>query len=75
MVHYFLYLAIVINPMLFGFGGYFLYDSIFHSGPTQLFEVIGGAQLLALGLILMYSEIKSVMRWISATRTEQRHHS
>jgi hypothetical protein len=39
---YFLNLTIPGILLLIGFGGYFLYDSMAHSGP-QLSEVIGGA--------------------------------
>lgn len=75
LTHHFLNLTFVITLILFGFGGYFLFDSISHSGPAQFPEVIGGALLLAVGLILLYSQVRLAVTWINAARAENQRNS
>ena len=68
MASYFLNLTILITLMLIGFGGYLLDDSISHSGPSQLPEVMGGASLLALGLIALLPQVRLALKWVQAVR-------
>ena len=68
MASYFLSLTIPVTVMLIGFGGYLLDDSISHSGPSQLPEVVGGASLLALGLIALLPQVRLALRWMQAVR-------
>ena len=75
MAGYFLSLMMVATLILFGFGGFFVYDSVSHTGLSQFPEVIGGALLLALGLTLLYSQAKLAVRWLHAVRTEHHRNS
>jgi len=68
MASYFLNLTIPVTLMLIGFGGYLLDDSISHSGTAQLPEVMGGASLLALGLIALLPQVRLALRWMHAVR-------
>jgi hypothetical protein len=68
MASYFLNLTIPVTLMLIGFGGYLLDDSISPSGPSQLAEVMGGASLLALGLIALLPQVRLALRWMHAVR-------
>jgi hypothetical protein len=68
MASYFLNLTIPVTLMLIGFGGYLLDDSISHSGASQLAEVMGGASLLALGLIALLPQVRLALRWMHAVR-------
>jgi hypothetical protein len=72
MASYFLNLTIPVTLMLIGLGGYFLDDSISHPGPSQLLEVMGGASLLALGLIALLPQVRLALRWMQAVRN---HHN
>ena len=72
MAGYFLNISIAAILILLGSGGFFLYDSVAHSGPSQLPEVMGGASLLALGLILLSLPAKVAVRWMRAELAE--HH-
>jgi len=68
MAGYFLNISISAVLFLLGSGGFLLYDSVAHSGPSQLPEVLGGAKLLALGLILVCLPAKLAIRWMRAER-------
>jgi protein-S-isoprenylcysteine O-methyltransferase Ste14 len=68
--YYFLTLTITATLLLLGSGGALLYDSVSHNLPSELPEVIGGALLFALGLILLYSQARLAVRWIHVIRTE-----
>ena len=68
MASYFLNLTVPVTLMLIGFGGYLLDDSISHSGTSQLPEVMGGASLLALGLIALLPQVRLALRWMQAVR-------
>lgn len=75
MAGYFLNLTIVATLILFGSGGFLVYDSVSHPGISQFAEVSGGALLLALGLTLLYSLAKFVVRWMHATKTPHHRNS
>ena len=68
MASNFLSLTIPATLVLIGFGGYLLDDAIFHSGPSQLAGVMGGASLLALGLIVLLPQARLALRWMQAVR-------
>ena len=68
MASNFLGLTIPATLVLIGFGGYLLDDSISHSGPSQLAGVMGGASLLALGLIALLPQVKFALRWMREAR-------
>jgi len=68
MAGYFVNISISAVLVLLGSGGFLLYDSVAHSGPSQLPEVLGGASLLALGLILFSLPAKLAVRWMRAAR-------
>jgi len=42
MLGYFLNLTIMATVILFGSGGFLVYDSVSHAGMSQIPEVIGG---------------------------------
>jgi hypothetical protein len=73
--YYFLTLTITATLLLLGSGGTLLYDSVSHNLPSQFPELIGGALLLALGLILLYSQTKLAVRWIHIIRVENQRNS
>ncbi len=62
MLGYFLNLTIMATVILFGSGGFLVYDSVSHAGMSQIPEVIGGASLLALGLILVYPQVRFAIK-------------
>ena len=68
MASYFLNLTVPVTLMLIGFGGDLLDDSISHSGPSELPEVMGGASLLALGLIALLPQARLALRWMQVVR-------
>jgi len=74
MLGYFLNLMIVATLILFGSGGFLVYDSVSHGGLSQFPEVIGGAALLALGLILLYPQVRFAIK-MHVWRIEQDRHS
>jgi len=74
MAGYFLNISISAVLFLLGSGGFLLYDSVAQSGPSQLPEVLGGATLLALGLILVSLPAKLAVSWMRAERAA-RHRS
>jgi len=53
-----------VTLILFGCGALLIYDSILNSTPFQGAEVIGGASLLALGLIAGYPQVRLALRWM-----------
>ena len=65
MWDHFVNLIIATTLILLGFGGFLLFDSMGHTAAFQLPEVIGGAFLLALGLILLFSQAKRTVRWFN----------
>ncbi len=70
MASYFLNLTIPVTLMLIGFGGgYLLDDSMSHSGPSELPKVMGGASLLAVGLIALLPQVRLALRWMHAVRS------
>jgi hypothetical protein len=70
MAGYFLNLSIPFTVIVLGFGGFLLHDSVSSSGPWQLQEVIGGALLLALGLISAYPQLRFAIRWMQDWRAQ-----
>ena len=70
MAGYFLSLSIPFTVMVLGFGGFLLHDAVSRSGSAQLQEVIGGALLLALGLIATYPQLHFAVRRIQDGRAQ-----
>ncbi len=70
MAGYFLNLTVPATLVLLGFGGFLLHDSVSLSGPSQLPEVMGGALLLALGLIAAYPQLRMILRWMQYRRAQ-----
>lgn len=69
---YFLNLTIPATLLLLGFGVFLLQDSLSVSGPSQLPEVIGGALLCALGLIVAYPQLRLALRWTQERRDQNK---
>ena len=75
MSGHFLSLSLPVTLILFGCGALLIYDSILNSTPLQGAEVIGGASLLALGLIAGYPQVRLARRWMHTDRADhQRNH-
>lgn len=72
MAGYFLSLSIPLTVIVLGFGGFLLHDSASSSGPAQLQEVIGGALLLALGLIAAYPQLRFAILRLQDWRAQKR---
>ncbi len=57
-----------------GLGGFLVLDSVWNSGSVlnsqSLVEVIGGAVLLALGLIAVFPQVRLALCWMRAARAE-----
>ena len=70
MAGYFIKFMIVATLILIGFGGFLLYDAVSQPTNSQGFEVIGGAVLLALGLMTLYPQGQLVIRWLREIRTQ-----
>ena len=68
MSGHFLILSLPVTLILFVCGAFLLYDSILT--PSQGAEVIGGASLLALGLIAGYPQVRIALRWMHAVRAD-----
>ena len=66
MAGYFMNLTILATLGLFGAGGFLVYDSVSHAGVSQFPEVVGGAVLLAVGLVLLFTAAKEMVRWMRA---------
>ena len=69
MAYYFLKFMIVASFILLGLGGFFLYDAVSQPSNTQGLEVIGGAVLVALGLLSLYPQGQLAIRWLRETLT------
>jgi len=70
MSGHFLSLCLPVTLILFGCGALLIYDSILNSTALQGAEVIGGASLLAFGLIAGYPQARLALRWIHAGRAD-----
>jgi hypothetical protein len=70
MSGHFLILSLPVTLILFLCGAFLLYDSILTSAFSQGPEVIGGALLLALGLIAGYPQVRLALRWMHAVRAD-----
>ena len=70
MTAYFMKFMIVSTLILTGFGGFLLYDAASQPTNSQGFEVIGGAVLLALGLMTLYPQGQLVIRWLREIRAQ-----
>ena len=70
MAGYFMKFMIVSTVILIGLGGFLLYDAVSQPTNSQGFEVIGGAVLLALGLMTLYPQGQLVIRWLREIRTQ-----
>lgn len=53
--------------LLVGGGGFSLYVSLAKPNARQLFELMTGAFLLSLGLVLAYFQGKRVLKWVQST--------
>jgi len=67
---YFMKFMIVSTLILIGSGGFLLYDAVSQPTISQGFEVIGGAVLLALGLLTLYPQGQLVIRWLKEIRAQ-----
>ena len=72
MADYFLRFSLSASLLMLGVGAFLLFDSVSYPAPSQSVEVLGAAQLIALGLILFYSQGKRAWRRLSAARHDQR---
>lgn len=70
MAPYFIKFMIVATLVLIGFGGFLLYDAVSQPTNSQGFEVVGGAVLLALGLLTLYPQGQLVIRWLKEIRAQ-----
>jgi len=70
MSGHFLSLCLPVTLILFGCGALLIYDSILNSTALQGAEVIGGASLLALGLISGYPQVRLALRWMHSVRAD-----
>jgi len=68
MAAYFIKFMIVSTLILIGFGGFLLYDALSQTTNSQVLEVIGGAVLVALGLIILYPQGQLAIRWLREVR-------
>ena len=62
MASYFFKLTIATSLILLGSGGFLLYESASHGGQTQLAELLSGAVLITLGIFLLCSQTRLVLR-------------
>jgi hypothetical protein len=69
MAFYFLKFMIVATFILLGFGGFLLYDAVSQPSNSQGLEVIGGAVLVALGLITLFPQGQLAIRWLREVLT------
>ena len=70
MAGHFLHLTVPVTLMILGFGGFFLYDAVSFSSPSQLAELIAGALLLTLGSLAVFLQLRLAIRRIEAWRAE-----
>ncbi len=66
---YFIKFMILSTLILLGAGGLLLYDAVAQPTNSQVLEVIGGAVLVALGLITLYPQGQLAIRWLREVRT------
>lgn len=69
MVFYFLKFMIVATFVLIAVGGFLVFDAVSQPSNTQIVEVIGGAVLLALGLLTLYPQGQLAIQWLKEMRT------
>jgi hypothetical protein len=69
MAFYFLKLMIAATITMLGLGGFLLYDAVSQPTNSQVLEVIGGAVLVALGLITLYPQGQLAMQWVREVLT------
>lgn len=69
MTAYFLKFMFIATLALFGFGGFLLYDAVAQPTNSQGLEVIAGAVLVALGLLMLYAQGQLAIRWLREIRT------
>jgi len=67
---HFLQITLPVTLIFLGLGGFFLYDSVSNNGHFQAPEVIGGASLVALGLIVAYPQLRMALKWRHAGRAD-----
>jgi hypothetical protein len=70
MRHY-VHLFAVLMTLLLGSGGFILYQAISEPSHDQMTSLIGGAFLLSLGLLCLFFEIKSLVRWLQDSRMDE----
>jgi hypothetical protein len=77
MTRHFLKIMLPFTLMFFvfsGLGGFLVLDSVWNSRSVpnsgSLVEVIGGAVLLALGLIAVFPQVSLALCWMEAARAE-----
>lgn len=69
MAFYFLKFMIVATFVLIAAGGFLVFDAVSQPSNTQIVEVIGGAVLLALGLLTLYPQGQLAIQWLKEMRT------
>ena len=70
MAGHFLNLTIPVTAILLGFGTFLISDSMSNVAPSQVTEIMAGALLLALGLMLLAHEARLVYRWVHAAKAD-----
>jgi hypothetical protein len=68
MASYFLTFSLVGTFTLMGVGGFLLYDAASQRTNTQLAEVLGGAVLVALGLLILFPQVRLAIHWLKEAR-------
>jgi hypothetical protein len=69
MAFYFLKLMIAATITMLGLGGFLLYDAVSQPTNSQVLEVMGGAVLVALGLITLYLQGQVAIQWVREVLT------
>jgi len=69
MAAYFIKFMILSTLILIGVGGFLLYDAVSQPTNSQVFEVIGGAVLVAFGLMTLFPQGRLAIRWLREVRT------
>lgn len=62
MANYFFKLTVAAGLILLGLGGCLLYDYTSSGGPTQLPELLIGAVVVTLGIFLLCSQTRLLLR-------------
>lgn len=57
--------------LLLGSGGFALYQAIAEPSRDQILSLIGGAFLLSLGLLCLFYEGRSLLRWMQSGRLDE----